>query len=826
MADKHPPAGPPGNHARRPGHAPATDAVDHRDGASRTRWAQAIGIGLGLAISAAVGVYLVRDPEDPPARQLESALRLLDEGRDQSARRIAVRLQEKGYQDPNFAGGVPFVLGICAFRDAGAHDDVTRDQRYMTAVGFLREAARLSLPDERRPEWAFAAGISLQRTGFADEAQPLLEEAVQTYAPGKHEAGLTVTQIYMDGRTRENLEHALAVNDQLVADATLRPADRDNAWLQRAQILLSLGRRQESEEALENVSRDGRRTQGIAVLRAQSMMVDGKLREALKTLDPLSRDVGLDQAYPAQAQYLMGACAEQLGEIENAVVYYQRTAERFEQTHEALAARLGAAAGLRKLGRNEEALENYALVLRSVPRPRSFRNRWVSLKKLQDTVVEAWNSWMENHYYDEAIALADIMSPVIPREQALELAARASQRWAQYLDGELAKLPLDRESPRQAEVELRWKRSGQAFARLAENRRSAVEHFNALWTSAEDYIKGRDFENAIAILDQFVAERTSNLLPTALVRRGQCLMNIGRLDDALRDFQEAIASAPTDPVAFQARLLIGQCHLEHDEIDQAERTWRMILESTDLTPTALEWRTALYSLGKLLYETAEIARRKSAQVVLTGQNINNDQQAQALARFDDAILRLEEFRDRYPSAAETAEVRFLLARALQKSAEFPEARWKSAETETARSEYRRQMQERLERAIHELQGLQTLLLGRQASGQLDPPGQVRLRNCFFEIANCNFMLGRYEAAIAAYSTSAGRYQHEPDSLSAYVQIANCYDRMQRPAEALSTLAQAQLILKQLPDDAFLAEPSAMSRDDWQRWLDWSMKLHN
>src|SRR5262249_23624912 len=153
------------------------------------------------------------------------------------------------------------------------------------------------------------------------------------------------------------------INEQLVADATLRPADRDNAWLQRAQILLGLERRAESEDALEKVSRDSRRTQGVAVLRAQTMMVDGKLREALKALDPLSRDVGLDQAYPAQAQYLMGVCAEQLGEIENAVVYYQRTAERFDQTHEALAARLGAAAGLRKLGRNEEALENYSLVL-------------------------------------------------------------------------------------------------------------------------------------------------------------------------------------------------------------------------------------------------------------------------------------------------------------------------------------------------------------------------------------------------------------------------------------------------------------------------------
>ena len=51
--------------------------------------------------------------------------------------------------------------------------------------------------------------------------------------------------------------------------------------------------------------------------------------------------------------------------LENAVAYYQRTAERFGQSHEAVAARLGAAAALRKLGRNEEALDLYAHVLRS-----------------------------------------------------------------------------------------------------------------------------------------------------------------------------------------------------------------------------------------------------------------------------------------------------------------------------------------------------------------------------------------------------------------------------------------------------------------------------
>ena len=169
---------------------------------------------------------------------------------------------------------------------------------------------------------------------------------------------------------------------------------------------------------------------------------------------------------------------------------------------------------------------------------------------------------------------------------------------------------------------------------------------------------------------------------------------------------------------------------------------------------------------------------------------------------------------------------FCLRRPCKRAPSFRSRAGRHAETDNARNEFRRQMQERLERAIRELQQLQTLLQALQTAGQLDEAGQGMLRNCFFEIANCLFLLERYDAAIAAYSTSAGRYQQEPDSLIAYVQIANCYDHLDKPAEAQSTLAQALLILKQLPDEAFSQAPSAKSRDDWKRWLNWAMKLHN
>ncbi|MBI3864708.1 MAG: tetratricopeptide repeat protein [Planctomycetia bacterium] len=793
-----------------------------------------LGTAAAMALVSGAVSFLMREPEAPPDREFETAFKYLDEDallkRDDdedrkllsSARRIALALQEKGYQDRKFPSGVSFVLGMCAFREAIAYDDVGRDQRYLTAATYLSEVPRQSIPEERRPEWAFAAGISLYRIGRPDEAQPLLKDAVDTYPEGKHEAGLLLTQVYMDGRSRQNMKAALELNSDLIADATLRADDRDTAWLQRAQILLALDRRDESIQALDNVSKE-KGTHASHILMAQTKMADGKFREAIEILAPLSREVGLERAYPAQALYLMGTCADQLGELENAVVHYLRTTERYGQTHEGLASRLGAASALRRLGRNEEALELYATVLRSVTRPKSFRNRWLSLKRLQEMVIEAWNSWMEHHDYGDAIFLADVMSPAIPYEQAVELMARANQRWAEHLEAELAKVPADRYAAHKAKLEERWRLAGRAYARLAENSHATADYYNALWTSAEDYTKGHDYPSAIENLNQFIENRLSSLLPLALVHRGQCHLNLDRLDDAMHDFEEAISNNPTDPVAFQARYLVGRCHLEHNDPDQAELAWRKILDSPDLAPTAVEWRTALYSLGKLLYDTADLARRKALQQAVPGQAPAYEQQTAILARFDEAILRLEEFRDRYPAMAETVEVRFLLAQALQRSSGIATG---PLETDNARNEFRRQMHERLDRAIRELQQLQALLKSKLAAGQLDESGQGMLRTCFFDIPNCLFLLERYEKAIAAYSTYAGSYQHEPDSLIAYIQMANCYERLGKLAEAHSTLAQAQLILKQLPDNAFSTTTVAMSRTEWQRWLDWAMKLHN
>ena len=820
---------------------------------TRSKTPQIVGLLLGCGLVAGSAWFFLREPEPTPAFRLKQALRYLDEHRDQAAQNIAQELEDINYQDPDFAGGVAFVLGICAFREAGEDDDEeSREQDYLIAGGRLREAETLELISERRAEWVHALGVSLHRVGSADEALPLLEEAVVTYPDGKIEASLLLAETYLYPQTAKDARKALAVNTEVSADPHLSTVQRDRALQQRAQILLALGRRDEARKVIADVSRETSGNQAALVLRAQTSMAEGKYREAIDILKPVASSEGLDRTYPSQACYLTGLCWEKLdrlekkkqGQLETALTYYERTIERFERSHEALAARMGAADALRKLGRNQEALERYSEVLRSIRRPRTFRNRWISLKKVREIVLQAWDGWVENDFYSEAITLAESMSPVVPRDEAYELAARASQRWAEHLDAEIAKLPFNRQVNRQEEVKIRWKRSGEAYARLADARKTSSAYANTLWTSAEDFLKGHAFANAVDQLNAFIDLQNTAFVPAALVRRGQALMDLDRLDAALRDFEETIEIYPTDPAAFQAQYLIGQCRFERAELDLAEKAWRRVLESPDLSPTALEWRRSLFALGKLLYHTAALIQQRDkpasdksrpevtgpdASAPIAGQPVASADvdvgHAESHRRWEEAAARLQEFLNRYPGAPEVSEARFLLAKSLQRSADLPLEKLNAAETENARGEFRRQAHEMLDHAAAELRRLQADLRIEQAKGTLDLLGQAMLRNTYIEIAHTLFALGRYEEAIAAYTGSAGNYQERSDSLAAYVQIANCYDRLQKPTEALSTLAQAQLILNKLPDNAFPTANGAMTRQEWQRWITWAIQLH-
>ena len=99
-----------------------------------------------------------------------------------------------------------------------------------------------------------------------------------------------------------------------------------------------------------------------------------------------------------------------------------------------------------------------------------------------------------------------------------------------------------------------------------------------------------------------------------------------------------------------------------------------------------------------------------------------------------------------------------------------------------------------------------------------------LRNATFYRGDCAFQLKDYESAIRFYDTAAQRYSKDPASLTAMVQIVNCYVALDKNREAETAHQRARARLEELPDDVWNTGQLPMSRDHWERWLEASVVL--
>jgi len=94
-----------------------------------------------------------------------------------------------------------------------------------------------------------------------------------------------------------------------------------------------------------------------------------------------------------------------------------------------------------------------------------------------------------------------------------------------------------------------------------------------------------------------------------------------------------------------------------------------------------------------------------------------------------------------------------------------------------------------------------------------------LRECYFQIAHTYYDLENYQEAIIAFSSAVHRNQEDPQVLLAYVQMANCNVKLNKPDEARSMIEQAKVILYRLPDDVFQQDQVNMTKNEWKVWLD-------
>ncbi len=760
-------------------------------------------------------MFLLRRTRPTERPTLAMALGAL--GRDSylEARRLAEGLDRQTL-DAADQGGPDYVLGVVAAHEASELWGPERKNYFLLAARYLALARERGFSQASGPTGTVLLGESLYYAGRVKASRPVLEQAIEL-APDE---ATMIHRLLADAYRRKpkpNLKQALAHNRKYLEDADLPSVDRHAGQLQQAQLLWQMKDYAACQKVIDEIPADAFMRAEVDLLRGRLAMHEARnlrrqlgaesseadreqvrqhYQDAIKILRQ-AQDDPLGEVAIRQSMYLIGVCLMEMGDSTAALAQFQRTRGVYLDTPEGLAAGLEEADLLRGLHRDEEALAEYRQVLGGIHEKPAFSNRWIGPKKFRARILKAYQYYLEGQHYDQAVRLAERMSPLFPKSQSVQFVAETYRTWAR------AEVRLSETVPEPQASEARrhgrelYRIAGRKFEQLAMIEFTDRDYPDDVWQGAECYLAGHQFTAAVSMLEEYLKYELRRRRPTALVHLGEALLALGQLDEALEVLGECIEFYPTDAAGYEARLWAARAMSEKGDPQGSEKLLLENLNGESLTPESKEWRDSLFALGKLLAEDG---------------------------RHLDAIERLEEAVARYPDSRQAIEARYLIAEACLQAAKVPQEKAAGDTGETARLIHRKQAAQLLERAIHYYTETEQVLNRRQEQTELTPLEKSMLRNSYFAVGSALVDLGRWEEAIRAFSAAANRYQHDPEVLDAFTQISYCYRRLNKPREAQGTVRQAMLVLQRIKADAPFEETTIYSRRQWQELLDWMSRL--
>jgi TolA-binding protein len=817
--------------------------------AALRNWKVASGLAIFLSVAViggSIALTLVWSAKEPTPREflLTKALTRLDGGEGNEARALAVELQSLA--DATFAerGGAMFILGMLIAREAQELPE--SDQRrvlYLVASRYLEQARMHGFPPGREAEGLIELARSLHHGGRFAQSVPLLREAIAAHpasaAPLRRLLALSYAR-----QDPPRLAEAATEAREYLETSDLSPAELESGKLLAAQIERELGNWSRADELIAQLPAAAEQAPNVVILQAQVAIdrasrnrsqqlplaeAERPLRAAVERLESLKSRRGVDRELLTPAELLSARAAELLGDEAIARESYERLSKLRFGRPDGLAATLQLAELDLREGRAAAAVTAFDSVLRQAPPPTSYENRWLPLDELRLRLERACAELIARQQFAGAVELAAKLVPLVPEASALAQQIAAEEAWARRLISQMEQEPYDVAEVTRVEARRHYRQAAALGERLATLRVATRHYTTDLAAAAENYRLGQGYRQAIRLYDDFLRQNPVQGQPEALLGRGQAELTLGQVDKALATLKQCQEEFPTHPASYRARLLESNAWKERGDLAKAEGLLLDNLYKHALTPQAIDWRDSIYALGMLLVRRATEEEALSRKTGID--DGNSEQSKDALAKleqsyltFQEAIRVLSEAVQRYPTAPQVMAARYWIAESYRHSALWPRKKLAVTNIETSRLALNRQIQQELEAALAEYQRLLTELSDEKRSAHQSPAEQAMLRNCYFGRADALFDLGRYEEAIASYSAATNRYQHEPESLEAYVQIAACYRRLKRPGEARGTIEQARVVLQRLQPDADYLRTTRLDREEWNEFLNWLRTL--
>lgn len=774
------------------------------------------GVGLVLLMSVALGVVLIQGKAvvEDAIPKLAQVYDRLDAGDDIMATELAQRLRHKYGVTDDEVTGVAYALGVARARLADR--DFGDDQRrgYLVAARYLATVHERGWPEGREAEGLWTLGRALFASRKWSEARGVLEEALPLVPNQTTTIHHMLARIWLSGEPPQ-WDRALAHLDQYLADDELAPLDRQIGEIERAEALFLLGEFARATTMLDAIPEDSPLMAAVHYWRARLLLEEARAlaRDPLQLQDPRQtarlgslyeealqrlrsaqdRDT-LQTQLSSRAMYLLAVVQRERGNRQAALEQFARTVKLHYESPEGLAASLAEAALLFESDRDQEGVEVYRGAFERLDPEVRFHNPWLTAEELSGQLRNGHRHLVERGEFALADQLLEAAQAVLSPTEIAATRAETYERWAQRLAAQAAEQGDDPELADQAAD--RFRQAGLARLKLADLERSTREYPELLWLSSESLLAGKDFAEAARVLEEYLAIEYRGHRPAALVSLGRAYLALERVDEALKVLEECIERHPRDAANFLARVLAAEARQDRGETDVAEQLLLENLEGDSLSPASPEWRSSLFLLGRLLFQGE---------------------------RYAESAKRLEEAVARYPDDPRSLESHYLIAESYRHLAQPPETLDQEV-AESTRLAQAKQAEQYLLRALPHYLQAQEAMDARREKLELSSRESALLRNVHFARGEVLFDLRRYAEAVDAFSTAVNRQPNSPEVLEAFVQIAECYRRLNRPDEARATIEQAKVLLRRLGATAPFKETTNYTAEGWIQRLEWLGRL--
>ena len=454
------------------------------------------------------------------------------------ARNLAKQLQSQGTLTVEELGGPAFIFGAAAAREAAEAPAKDRTKLHLLAVRYLEEANNRGFPDDRQAEGLYLLGKSMYESGQYSACRPFLFSALRISRKYQVEIHSLLANSYLND-TRPKLEPALEQNGLLLAEKKLSDAQRQSGLIQRARILLQLGKIDECNKVLDQISTDAKNP-AVANERGQVLMYEArelrkksasskeanakvreKFLEAIQTFRvALSKDSN-DILAARQAMYLTAVCNLELDDKKTAADQFARTFNLYPDTSEGIAAGCHAAELFRGMGRELDCLNEYRRTLGNISDPSDYINPWLPLDQLKSQLLATYQFYLSNQNYEIALQLTQLMQRVFPNDQVLLLRAETHSLWGQNLLSQADKGPRNKSEIMGRTGREQFRRAGACYATLANLLPANKTYTDQVWNSAMAFIQGQDFNNASKMLQVYLKNEVQSRHPQALAYLGE-----------------------------------------------------------------------------------------------------------------------------------------------------------------------------------------------------------------------------------------------------------------------------------------------------------------